>query len=561
MSRRISRTPRATIIRFRAQVDMLDERNLVSTLIGGFASQARLSAGPVEVGGPAAQAPAGRPSAINLASTAGYGGSMSFPIRTASGPATPVVYRALPTPTIALTVGKSADSGHDWLDLRDEEPATSNGVGIFMAPAASSQGTGSMATPEEWGVGGTALNGSASSPGLQQPVGSAQSTGTGTTTGSGAIAPLYLPAPTSPATGAHTNAMSPMIGSGGGSGGGGSDGGISWSGGGQGIVGGAVNVWVAAAYNEETITSVTWSIPEAVKSQTYNNSGGTNTLFSGTQTDTWAGGAVGFDSWSGYWNAQTDYRTISVTVETNLGTFSHTWDPIYVTAPDGSLSVTQAATQQSDVYDTSTTPPTLTYPGGAIVGGNANNQTAIVMTGSTPQYAGSGGEFAVIQKINATVTIVSKNAAGQNVTHQLQTGNVVDNDPAAQSSEYSFFLEGGVLFCDNGQTVTHEFNDIPSTPYMAGAGETPVSVTMQYDFQDYLVFAGGGGIWVSLGHTDYSMSGTLNWQNGPNAAPTAANLTPNAPQTPAFQDELSLVDWSNFFTGVSNKGNFNPAIS
>lgn len=300
----------------------------------------------------------------------------------------------------------------------------------------------------------------------------------------------------------------------------------------------------------DVLQSVTWSVTGAEQSQTYQNSSGTTTDWSGPVTHTWGGGSVGTDTVGFYWNATPGNHTVSVSVTYSDGSTGSASQTVSIAQPTvNSFKVNLGANSwQLGVnngrdgfqgffnWDASVTVPANNATGGPV-----------------------GGNIAIIQKTSVDNHFTNQTNTGAKVDHAFNTGGfVLDNDPA-----YLNATDPGYLIIDSSTPVQPgatgvipaSVSDTVIASYLLAANEVgTLNVKESYQFIDYLVFRPSGGIWVELAETGtFTLSGDEVW-NGPfnnTGSWQTISVAPNQAATVPGNPTLGFVAWQGWYANSS----------
>jgi hypothetical protein len=400
------------------------------------------------------------------------------------------------------------------------------------------------------------------------PGGTAPVAGT-VTSGRGAIRPVSMAPTTSHATAGATNTtFSPMDDP---SGGGGSPppqapsvvisgGGIGYNQDGSlyGVVGGSVAVDVTPPTGEE-LQSVTYTISGAVQSQNYTWFSGSTTRLSGPVVHNLTYGSG--DSLDFYWDETTGNHTITVQAnyydgaappvtsnvdvrQPNVQFFQDLYQPITAGSYTDSFSgIVSAGLTQGNGYAT---------PG--------NQFTASVDTTGLP----SNGTFAIIQltQVNRQMTannqIYTKNSNGYVLDcpfsagyNSVTYGNYISDEIAPDQMLVPI---PNVNYTPSA-AYPNTTGSIVDSPYQGfqfvNGGQTTFSqISMNDNFQTYLVYQPDGGIWVALSMIQWNVSGSIinnagvgnvgKWFPGNQPAPN-----PTGSNNILGNNQTSFVQWVN----------------
>lgn len=334
------------------------------------------------------------------------------------------------------------------------------------------------------------------------------------------------------------------------------------SGAGDAIIGGSYSAVVATVASGATIRSVTWQITNAVESQAFDNMSGETNPFVGL-TDPGGGGfnpPVSSDDVGFWWGASPGLQTITATVTFVDGFVSppQTYQ-VYVTQPTGSsLAVDSPA--YSWVQQNIDPNNKQNYPGFEAGG---KDGVGFTVTGQTylPAGSGDGAEIGIIQKVNRVQSLQNDITGPHTVNYG---GFLLDNRPPDEPDAPGYMLVESAEFPAGSPPQFVTFNDAPSAFIIQG--QMPgtqgfknydfcARITVNFQFQDFLEFKPGGGIWVQLQSTPtFSFSGDYKFDEATQTWGPTGNPPPDGPPNPSpsrdttidGSDDLGFTNWTDF---------------
>lgn len=284
--------------------------------------------------------------------------------------------------------------------------------------------------------------------------------------------------------------------------------------------------------NANNIKSVTWTVSGAKKQQ-YSKPLG--------KTEDWPSPHIGGTTESWAWDENPGNHQVSALVTyTDNSTDSVGPMTVSIAQPTvNSFTTSAAAIQWGDIPG----------PRGDGFFGN------MTIAASVSVPAQGAGEIAVIQKVSATLTIVTRSGQNQDVTHaKASAGFVLDDVPNADGE--NAWVDGKTAVA-SGQTATLSLVDPPFLAVTTSANDLGCkSVDDQSQYIDYLVYRPTGGIWVKIAEVSaYNASGTATWDgvNGPNDFANGHwDVTGTSPATNRTgYPSLGFVSWTNYWTNLT----------
>lgn len=373
----------------------------------------------------------------------------------------------------------------------------------------------------------------------------------------------------SPLHGSSFVGYSAQSGGGGGGGGSGNPGDPTVTITGGNVVGGDATATVTAP-GGATINQVTWAITGAVERQDYTNAQGRIVNLPNPKPPVTVNG--GSSSLQFYWDASPGAHTVSATV-----TYAAPWsgggsdsETLTVVAPTVNRLVLDSY-PLAWVNDLARDPFGMTMqPGFTLEGQNPPGTTvrgfSLGASVTLPNTANQSGNYGFIQLTSMDLTITNN----QTGAHTLNTGGLVlDNNsgfrlPTDQGwlgfvSWYSDPVNPGATVLNTAWTTGSPI-DVVRLPVrnanVMGNPDPPIEMKIDVEFEDWLVYRSGNGIWVGIGKVGpLTVSGhqrfdaaTKTWVEV--AAPTPGGLGvvvrggPVGPQFVTWTGYLTSFDFS-----------------
>ncbi len=178
----------------------------------------------------------------------------------------------------------------------------------------------------------------------------------------------------------------------------------------------------------------------------------------------------------------------------------------------------------------------------------------ISYTASVTMPQNDGGTFGIVQLVSGNITVININfVIHAPVIHVYPIpGPMLDNRPNAPQN--GMFVSAYTQSVGAGQTALIPPANSPGTivdwpnqgPVMS-ANETPSSISMDLQFQDYLVYQPArGGIWVQIATIpQFNLTGTASYQNNQWVVTASSPAQPKINGAPA----LGFVSWGNYANG------------
>ncbi len=327
---------------------------------------------------------------------------------------------------------------------------------------------------------------------------------------------------------------------------------------GSNVIGGLARATVMSP-GGETIDTVTWLITGAVEEQDYTNAEGKIVDFPYPKGPIEVNG--GSSSISFFWDEDPGAHTVSAAV-----TYADPWSGGGTDSETVTIVQPTVGRFVADTYPLEWVLRNNGDPWGFKLGTwQPPYGFSLGASVALPNSANESGNYGYIQKISAEITITNE----QSGAHTFDTGGLVlDNNPIFDDPEDHGWLGFGSwnsLRLNPGDTLAHtEWDpkspfDTPQFPLLnANVGnqpDPPIEMELDVEFETYLVYRSGGGIWVGIGKVGpWTVSGHRRLD------PTTGNwdeVEPPQPAAPAGSNTVTItggaygpefVTWTNFFT-------------